>query len=165
MLGRNARILPGAPEAFEQGCRDVLKESWWSLVDSPASLTLAPLLTRRVRLSDFPGGLLIFHPSALPYRRGPDAIRHTVTAGERVSAATWFLADEGLDTGPIVAQEVVVLKPGESAGRAYHTRFIPAAVEALRTALWRLSINRRPKVQDEALATYDGRFRAEKNVV
>ena len=122
-------------------------------------VAIAPLLTRKLPRREYAAprlGTLIFHPSALPYRRGPDAIRHTVAAGERVSAATWFWCDEGLDTGDICEQEPVVLLPGESAGRAYHTRFCPAGLTALRRALLGILAGEPRRIrQDEALATYD----------
>ena len=56
-------------------------------------------------------------------------------------------------------QEVVVLRPGESAGRAYHTRFVPAGLRALRRALEGVrTVTPRRAPQDPSLATYDGRF-------
>ena len=116
------------------------------LVDKlTASLLAAPTL-----------GTLVFHPSALPYRRGPSAIQHAISAGERVSGVTWFWANDRYDAGDICSQEPVILVPGESAGRAYHTRFIPAGCRALATALAfiRMGYPRRWH-QDEALATYD----------
>lgn len=126
-----------------------------------AVVAIAPLLTRKLTRSTWEApahGTLIFHPSALPYRRGPDAIRWTLRSGERVSAATWFWCNEGLDTGPVCEQEVVVLKPGESPGRAYHTRFIPAGLRALQRALDGILAGHPRRVsQDSALATYDPR--------
>ena len=124
-----------------------------------ADFALAPRLTRKLPPAEWRAprlGTLIFHPSALPYRRGPDAIRQTVAAGERVSAATWFWCDNNLDTGPICEQEVVVLKLGESPGRAYHTRFIPAGLRALARAIEGI-IGGQPRqaIQDESLATYE----------
>lgn len=128
-----------------------------------AAFAIAPRLSRILAQAEYAApnhGTLIFHPSALPYRRGPDAIRWAVAAGERVSGASWFFADEGIDAGPICVQRAVILKPGESAGRAYYSRFIPAAIDGLREAL---AIYRRDggftrTLQDESLSTYDGRF-------
>ena len=126
---------------------------------SDAHFAIAPRLTSKLTATLLAApalGTLVFHPSALPYRRGPSAIQHAITAGERVSGVTWFWANEQYDAGDICAQEPVILVPGESAGRAYHTRFVPAGYRALSTALIAIlfGIPRRFP-QNEALATYD----------
>lgn len=156
----SAYVYPGGGE-FGEACAGVA----WSLGLEPASspagstVAVAPLLTRILRADDLAGpvvGTLIFHPSALPYRRGRDAVRWAVASGERVSAATWFWADLGVDTGRICEQEVVVLLPGESPGRAYHTRFVPAGLRALARALAGVVAGAPRFVeQDAELATYD----------
>ena len=151
-------------EAFRAACETIAHEAGFTPADRPddADVAIAPMLTRRLARAEYDAprcGTLVFHPSALPYRRGPDAIRHAVAAGERVSASTWFWCSDGLDEGDVCEQEVVVLRPGESAGRAYHTRFVPAGLRALRRALdgVRAGTPRRAP-QDPSLATYDGRF-------
>lgn len=149
---------------FVERCRGLCGAMLFEMVDDPAAakVAIAPRLMRRLGRAEFKAplfGTLIFHPSALPHRRGPDAIRWSVHYGDRVSAATWFWADDGLDTGPICEQEVVLLKPGESAGRAYHTRFIPAGLRALERAL--RSIRRglpNRTAQEAGLETWQGRF-------
>jgi methionyl-tRNA formyltransferase len=116
-------------------------------------------LTRKLALEELRMprlGVLVFHPSILPYRRGPDAIRWATQSGDRVSGVTWFWADEGLDTGPICEQEPVVLAPGESPGRAYHTRFQPAGLTALARALDGILAGRPRRIpQEEPLASYE----------
>lgn len=151
---------------FGEACEAVARRLGFVEATSPAeaAVAFAPLLTYRIPRVEYEAprfGTLVFHPSALPYRRGPDAIKHTVLAGERVSAATWFWCAEGWDTGPVCEQEVVVLAPGESPGRAYHTRFQPAGLRALERALEGVLFGRPRRVpQDEALATYDRRLTA-----
>lgn len=127
-----------------------------------ADLAVAPRLRRKLRRADWSLpklGTLIFHPSVLPYRRGPDAIRWAVQSGERVSGVTWFWADDGLDTGPICEQEPVVLAPAwaaERPGDAYRGRYIPAGLRALERALDGIAAgNPRRVAQIEELATYD----------
>ena len=76
--------------------------------------------------------------------------------GEHVSGITWFWADDVLDTGPICEQEPVLLLPGESPGRAYHTRFIPAGVRAFeRAVIGCLNGLPRRVVQEDSLASYE----------
>lgn len=151
-------------EAFGAACEAIAREAGFTAAERPedADVAIAPMLTRRLSRAQYDAprcGTLVFHPSALPYRRGPDAIRHAVAAGERVSASTWFWCSDGLDEGEVCEQEVVVLMPGESPGRSYHTRFVPAGLRALRRALdGVLAGTPRRAPQDPSLATYDGRF-------
>jgi len=60
-----------------------------------------------VVLRAYPGRVLNIHPSLLPSFPGLDAQRQAWEHGVRISGATVHLVDEGLDTGPIVAQEAV----------------------------------------------------------
>jgi phosphoribosylglycinamide formyltransferase-1 len=55
----------------------------------------------------FPGRILNVHPSLLPAFPGLDAPRQAWEHGVKVSGATVHLVDDGLDSGPIVAQEAV----------------------------------------------------------
>jgi len=66
-------------------------------------------------LLDLPHGALNLHPSALPRFRGASPIPATILAGDDATAVTLMRMDEGLDTGPIVAQEGVVLAGNETA--------------------------------------------------
>lgn len=125
-----------------------------------SAFAFAPLLRRKLSRAAFNApehGTLIFHPSALPYRRGPDAIRQTLTAKERVSAATWFFADKQLDAGAICEQELVLLDLTANARSNYLARFVPAAVRAFERAVSHFvatdEFRRVP--QDERFATYD----------
>ncbi len=71
-------------------------------------LVPAPLL-------GLPHGALNLHPSALPRWRGASPIPATILAGDAATAVTLMRMDEGLDTGPIVAQEPVPLDGDETA--------------------------------------------------
>ena len=55
----------------------------------------------------FPGRILNIHPALLPAFPGVDAPRLAWEHGAKVSGATVHVVDEGLDSGPIVAQEAV----------------------------------------------------------
>ena len=57
----------------------------------------------------FPGRILNIHPALLPAFPGLDAQRQAWEHGAKVSGATVHLVDEGLDSGPIVAQEAVAV--------------------------------------------------------
>jgi phosphoribosylglycinamide formyltransferase-1 len=59
--------------------------------------------------------VLNVHPSLLPQFRGLNAQRQAIEAGVSVTGATVHRVDAGMDTGPIVAQEQLAIRPGESA--------------------------------------------------
>jgi methionyl-tRNA formyltransferase len=62
-----------------------------------------------------PHGALNLHPSALPRWRGASPIPATILAGDESTAVTLMRMDEGLDTGPIVAQAFIELDGTETA--------------------------------------------------
>lgn len=63
-------------------------------------------------LREFPLRILNIHPSLLPAFPGLDAQHQAIVHGVKFSGCTVHFVDEGLDSGPIVAQAVVpVLDP------------------------------------------------------
>jgi phosphoribosylglycinamide formyltransferase 1 len=54
------------------------------------------------------------HPSLLPDFPGAHAVEEQLAAGARESGATVHLVDEGVDSGPILAQERVPVLPGDT---------------------------------------------------
>ena len=153
-------VYPGGAD-FGERCRDLLLAKGLKEWPRPEGtlFSLAPRLTRRLSKEELNlplWGTLIFHPSILPYLRGPDAIRWSMARGEHVSGVTWFWAEDGLDTGQICEQESVLIDYSMSAGRNYHTRFIPAGLRALERALTGIAAGRPRRVpQEEHLATYE----------
>ena len=59
-------------------------------------------------------GCLNVHPSLLPANRGPEPLFWTFREGNHQTGVTIHLMDEGMDSGPIVAQEVVEVPDGIS---------------------------------------------------
>jgi methionyl-tRNA formyltransferase len=57
-------------------------------------------------------GCLNVHPSLLPTNRGPDPLFWTFHDGHHETGVTIHLMDEGLDSGPIVAQEKISVPDG-----------------------------------------------------
>ncbi len=58
-------------------------------------------------LEAFPDRVVNIHPSLLPAFVGPLAIRQALRHGVRQTGVTLHLVDEGIDTGPILAQAPV----------------------------------------------------------
>jgi methionyl-tRNA formyltransferase len=57
-------------------------------------------------------GCLNVHPSLLPANRGPEPLFWTFREGNEQTGVTIHVIDEGLDNGPIVAQEVLEIPDG-----------------------------------------------------
>lgn len=65
-----------------------------------------------VRTAGFP--ILNIHPSLLPAFPGTHAQRQALEYGVKVSGCTVHFVDEGLDSGPIILQEAVPVRPGDT---------------------------------------------------
>ncbi len=64
----------------------------------------------------FPSRILNTHPSLLPDFRGGHAVADALAAGAKVTGCTVHIATAELDSGPILAQEQVLVHPGDTAG-------------------------------------------------
>jgi phosphoribosylglycinamide formyltransferase-1 len=110
---------------------------------------LSPVFVR-----SFPGRILNIHPALLPAFPGRDAQRQAWEHGAKVSGATVHLVDEGLDSGPIVAQEAVCVRsndtPESLAARILEVehRLYPRAVRLMLEGRCRVE-GRRVIVEDE----------------
>jgi|SRR5689334_13546054 len=62
----------------------------------------------------FRGRILNIHPSLLPAFPGLDAQRQALEHGVKASGCTVHFVDETLDGGPIIAQRVVPVMPGDT---------------------------------------------------
>jgi phosphoribosylglycinamide formyltransferase-1 len=67
-----------------------------------------------VFVEHFRGRLLNIHPSLLPAFPGLHAQRQALEHGVRVAGATVHFVDEGTDTGPIVLQATVPVRPEDT---------------------------------------------------
>ncbi|HHY09833.1 MAG TPA: phosphoribosylglycinamide formyltransferase [Firmicutes bacterium] len=65
-------------------------------------------------LERYPKRIINIHPSLLPQFPGLDAIGQALAAGVNESGVTIHYVDQGIDTGPIIAQKKVVLSPAET---------------------------------------------------
>ena len=67
-----------------------------------------------VLLEAYSGRILNIHPSLLPSFPGLDAVKQALDYGVRVTGVTVHLVDEGMDTGPILAQRSVEISTGDT---------------------------------------------------
>jgi phosphoribosylglycinamide formyltransferase-1 len=88
---------------------------------------LTPPFLRR-----FPGRVLNVHPSLLPAFPGAHAIDDALAADVETTGVTVHWVDEGLDTGPVIAQEEVPLEPRDTLEQRIHAvehRLLPEVVK------------------------------------
>lgn len=68
-----------------------------------------------VIVQQYAGRLINIHPSLLPAFPGKDAIGQALAYGVKLSGVTVHFVDEGMDTGPIIAQRALEVTPGANA--------------------------------------------------
>ncbi|MFC7786075.1 phosphoribosylglycinamide formyltransferase [Rossellomorea sp. GCM10028870] len=65
-------------------------------------------------LESFGGRIVNIHPSLLPSFPGKDAIGQAIDGGVKITGVTIHYVDAGMDTGEIIAQEIVRVTTGET---------------------------------------------------
>jgi phosphoribosylaminoimidazolecarboxamide formyltransferase/IMP cyclohydrolase len=77
------------------------------------------------------------HPALLPSFPGAHAVRDALAHGVKITGTTVHLVDAGVDTGPILAQEAVPVRPGDTEAELHERiknserRLLVGTVEAL----------------------------------
>ena len=67
-----------------------------------------------VLLTAYPNQIINIHPSLLPLFPGKNAVLQAKEAGVGVTGVTVHYVDQGMDTGPIIAQRAIPIQQGES---------------------------------------------------
>jgi phosphoribosylglycinamide formyltransferase-1 len=122
----------------DRAARDAAMADW--LQARGASLIVCAgfmwLLTDAFR-SRFPGHVINVHPSLLPAFPGKSALEDALAAGVRETGVTVFVVDDGVDTGPVLAQERVPVEYDDrlatlrSRIQAVEHRLLPETVRAI----------------------------------
>jgi phosphoribosylglycinamide formyltransferase-1 len=102
-------------------CFDPMREKEWAqfLLARGVELVCLAGLMRVLKgplLDAFPGRILNIHPSLLPSFPGLDAQGQALRHGVKVSGCTVHYVDKGVDTGPILMQTPVRVKPSDDRG-------------------------------------------------
>jgi phosphoribosylglycinamide formyltransferase-1 len=106
---------------------------------APSLVVLAGFMrvVGQAMIARFPGLIINVHPALLPLFPGTDGPAQAVRAGVRVSGCTVHVVDSGVDTGPIIAQAVVPVLPGDDADRLHERiqrlehRLLPAVIDGV----------------------------------
>jgi methionyl-tRNA formyltransferase len=101
-----------------------------------------------------PRGCLNIHASLLPRWRGAAPLQRALLAGDRATGITIMQMDAGLDTGPILLQEKIVIDDDDTA-QTLHGRLARLGARCIVRALREQPSSR---AQNDAAATYAGKI-------
>lgn len=104
-------------------------------------------------LSIPPLGCLNVHPSLLPKYRGPSPVVSAILNGDDVTGVTIMKLDEGMDSGPILAQREAPIQVGETGMELTHRLFDAGASLLVEVLPGWASGRIQAAAQDERLAT------------
>ncbi|MEN3185836.1 MAG: methionyl-tRNA formyltransferase [Atribacterota bacterium] len=99
---------PNSLEAFRVLLPDIVVVAAYGQILKRAILSLPHL------------GCVNVHASLLPRYRGADPIRWTLLNGDKESGVSLMLMDEGIDTGPLLAQRRVQIEEGDTYSSLLH---------------------------------------------
>jgi methionyl-tRNA formyltransferase len=101
-------------------------------------------------------GTICYHPSILPRHRGASAMNWALIQGDTRTGLTIFWVDKGIDTGPILLQKEVEIKPDDTTGSLYFNKLFPMGVDAMVEAVELIKKGNAPRIpQDDSRATYE----------
>ena len=129
---------PGVAERLAAIEPDVMVVAAYGLILPP------PLLALPHR------GCINIHASLLPRWRGAAPIQRALLAGDSESGVSIMQMDAGLDTGPVLLEQAMPIRPDDTA-QSLHDRLAALGADLVVRAL---SGSPEPQAQDEAAATY-----------
>lgn len=121
---------------------DVIYCFGWSYLLDKEMLELAPY------------GAIGYHPAPLPQARGRHPIIWALSLGLNKTASTFFLMDEGADSGPILDQRVVTIEPEDDARSLYDKLLVVACEQILNFSRSLAEGTAEFQPQDHSQATY-----------
>lgn len=95
-----------------------------------------------------PYGSINLHASLLPEYRGAAPINWAIIQGEQETGLSSFFLREDIDTGPLVYQTRLNIRPEENAGQL-HDRMMIAGAELLLKTVEAIAQNRAPQIAQE----------------
>ncbi len=104
-------------EAAEQACVKRLRDARVDLIVLAGFMRIL----KGDFLRAFPNRVINIHPSLLPAFPGLEAWKQALDYGVKVTGCTVHYVDQGIDSGPIIAQDTVPVLPGDTPA-ALHER-------------------------------------------
>ena len=123
----------GGRAAWEAAALERLRESRIELVVLAGYMRLVG----ETLLSAYGGRIINIHPSLLPHFPGLNAVGQALAAGAAETGVTVHFVDEGMDTGPVIAQAAVPVRADDTEEsllarvHAAEHRLLPAVVRDL----------------------------------
>lgn len=103
-------------------------------------------------------GFVNVHASLLPAHRGASPVSAAILAGDDETGVSIMLLDEGMDTGPVLAQERTAILPDDTRG-GLEGRLAALGADLVARVLPRwLAGEVAPQPQDHARATFSGQL-------
>ncbi len=102
-------------------------------------------------INAFPDRMINIHPSLLPAFPGLHAQKQAVQYGVRVSGCTTHFVNTGVDTGPIIMQRVVEVKPDDTE-ETLSARILVEEHELLVETVNLLATNRLSRIGDRIVS-------------
>ncbi|RBR32771.1 phosphoribosylglycinamide formyltransferase [Enterococcus cecorum] len=96
--------------AYEEALLQLLQEQQIDLIVLAGYMRIIG----QILLSYYSNRILNIHPSLLPSFPGLHGIKDAYEYGVKVTGVTVHLVDDGVDTGPIIAQEPVMILPEDT---------------------------------------------------
>ena len=103
-------------------------------------------------------GCLNLHPSLLPKYRGPAPVSGAILAGDEVTGVSLMLLDEGMDTGPIIAQRERRVYESDDAATLTDTLFADGAALLIESLPGWIDGTIPAVEQDDERATYTSKL-------
>ena len=99
-------------------------------------------------------GVIGFHPAKLPSNRGRHPIIWALALGLKETASTFFIMDEGADSGPIVSQVPISIEDEDNATSLYQKIIDVSKLQLSQLAIDLVKGITVPKEQDHRQASY-----------
>ena len=123
--GRSKKLVPPPTKVYAQTrgvsvvqpttLNDGTFEAWLKEQAPEVCVLVAYGRILKQRLLDVPyHGFLNMHPSLLPRHRGPSPIQTAILEGDTKTGATIIRLDAGIDSGDIVLQEELLIRPEDT---------------------------------------------------
>ena len=127
---------------------DILFCFGWSRLIRQPLLNLAPL------------GVIGYHPAALPANRGRHPLIWALALGLEQTGSTFFFRDEGVDSGDILSQRMLIIQSADDAASLYE-RICTLAVEQLRELIPALKSGQYTRIPQAGVTTNYWRKRSQ----